>query len=92
MLFAALCFLTFTLALCGDYVETMYVRAVASHAARRAALCSIAMWALSAIGFIAIVEVSVWLILPEGAGLWCGTMLAMRPKPVQELVVTSVAE
>lgn len=68
----------FLLALAGDYAETRYVRAVADGAASRAAVLSVLMYAVGAAGFLALVEVSRWMVVPECGGLFLGTLLAMR--------------
>jgi hypothetical protein len=70
----------FLLALVGDYAETTYVRAVADGHGPRAALMSVAMYGAGAVGFLALVEVSRWMLLPEAGGLFAGTLLAMRPR------------
>ncbi len=76
--FVVLCVLTFLLALVGDYVETLHIVAVHEWRPKTAACYSIAMWAISLVGIYIMLEVSWWLILPEGFGLWCGTILAMK--------------
>ncbi len=85
LVFALFSVLAFLLALAGDFLETKYVRAVHKYAAdgdrkavERAARCSVAMWLVGVAGLIACVEISWYLILPEGAGLYIGTKLALR--------------
>lgn len=87
MLLAAFAVLAFLLALASDYLETRYVRAVNTHvttgdtrAAEAAARCSVAMWAVGVVGLMACVKVSWLLLLPEGAGLYLGTRMALREK------------
>lgn len=82
--------LAFALAASSDWLETKYVRAVrawedAPHnapekalARERAARSSVAMWFVSVIALVTVVEVGWWVLLPEGAGLYVGTKLAMR--------------
>lgn len=77
--------LAFALAFASDYLETRYVRAV--HAweksknpdlAHRAAHSSIGMWLVGCIGLVAVVEIGWWVLLPEGLGLYAGTLVSMR--------------
>lgn len=70
--------LLFVLAAASDWFDTKYVKAVGAGCAQRAALCSVAMWIVSVGGLIAVIEVG-WEVLPfEAAGLYVGTLLAMR--------------
>jgi hypothetical protein len=62
-----------------DYAETRYVRAVHDRDRVSAATWSLVMWALGCLGFVAVVDVSLWYMLPEGLGFFAGTWLAMRP-------------
>lgn len=68
----------FLLAAASDYLETHYVRAVESRDAVRAARCSVGMWAVGTVGLLAIVEVGLWLLVPEVFGLYVGTVLAVK--------------
>lgn len=61
-----------------DFLETRYVRAVQAGLAERAALCSIAMMLVGSLCIYALVEVSPWVLLPESAGMYFGTRLAMK--------------
>lgn len=77
--------LAFALAASSDWLETKYVRAVrawedthAATARETAARSSVAMWLVSVIALVTVVEVGWWVLLPEGAGLYVGTKLAMR--------------
>lgn len=74
----AVAVLVFTLAAVSDFLETRYVQAVNARRAEQAARCSVAMWAVGVIGLVAVLEVGWWLLIPEGAGLYVGTMRAMR--------------
>jgi hypothetical protein len=89
MLNVAIANLAFALALASDYLETRYVRAVrawedaekptdAQRARHIAAHSSIGMWIVGVIGLVACVEVGWWVLIPEGAGLYAGTLLSMR--------------
>ena len=86
---AAAAILVFFLALASDYLETLYTRAVmrweraphigATERARHdAARFSVLMWLVGCVGLVCVVEVGWWVLLPEGAGLYLGTMLALR--------------
>jgi len=70
--------LVFMLAALSDFLETRYVSAVNAHDARRAARCSVGMWLAGVIWLGAVLEVGWWVVLPEGAGLYVGTLVAMR--------------
>ena len=69
----------FVSAMAIDYAEAHYVRAVGRGDAHRAALWSLAMYGLGSLGFVAIFNVSLWLMVPEGLGFYLGTLLAVRP-------------
>lgn len=77
--------LAFSLAASSDWLETRYVRAVrewedthAATARERAARSSVGMWLVGVLALITVVEVGWWTLIPEGAGLYMGTKLAMR--------------
>lgn len=70
----------FFLALASDWLETKYVLAVATGHAARAAKCSVGMWLIGVLGLIGCIELGWWLLAPEAAGLYVGTMLAMRSR------------
>jgi hypothetical protein len=70
--------MVFLLAASSDFLETRYVQAVNARRAELAARCSVAMWAVGCIGLVAVLHVGWWLLLPEGAGLYIGTMRAMK--------------
>ena len=96
MLNALFAVLAFGLAFASDYLETRYVRAVhaweaarcgdadAERARHRAAHSSIGMWIVGCVGLIAVVEVGWWVLLPEGAGLYAGTLVSMRRRASDE--------
>lgn len=66
-----------------DYAETRYVLAVERRAARDAALWSVVMYAIGCLGFVAVLNVSLWLMIPEGLGFYCGTRIALRAHPCE---------
>ena len=70
--------MVFALAAVSDFLETRYVQAVNARRAEQAARCSVAMWAVGVIGLVAVLQVGWWLLIPEGAGLYAGTIRAMR--------------
>lgn len=78
MLNAALAVLVFMLAAVSDFLETRYVQAVNARRPECAARCSVAMWAVGVVGLVAVLQVGWWLLVPEGLGLYFGTMRAMR--------------
>lgn len=78
MTFALLVLMVFISAAAIDYAEARYVRAVGAGAAHVAARWSLAMWALGCLGFVAMLRVSLWLMIPEGIGFYVGTFVAVR--------------
>lgn len=64
-----------------DFAEARYVLAVERRQARDAAMWSVVMYAMGCLGFVAVLNVSLWLMLPEGIGFYCGTRLALRTNP-----------
>ncbi len=85
LLIVAFSALAFVLAASSDWLETRYVRAVRAwedgHAAtdrETAARSSVAMWFVSVVALVTVVEVGWWVLIPEGAGLYVGTKLALR--------------
>lgn len=76
--------LAFALAASSDWLETRYVRAVRAWedgdvtARERAARSSVAMWVVGVVALATVIEIGWWTIIPEGAGLYVGTKLAMR--------------
>lgn len=87
--------LAFALAASSDWLETKYVRAVRAweeatdmngktRSRETAARSSVAMWLVSVIALMTVIEIG-WFVLPfEAMGLYVGTKLAMR-KPSTEL-------
>lgn len=77
---ALLAIAVFVSAMVIDYAEARYVMSVERGAAREAALWSVVMYSVGCLGFIAVLDVSLWLMIPEGAGFYCGTRLALRAR------------
>lgn len=75
---AALAVVVLVAAAALDYATVAYYRAVARGAQHVAARWSVAMYLIGAVGLLSVVEVSLWLIVPECLGLYAGTLLAMR--------------
>lgn len=61
-----------------DFADCRCMLAVTERRANAAALWSIFEYAIGAFGFLVIVQVSLWLMIPEGLGLFVGTQLALR--------------
>ncbi len=78
MVFALLSLLTFISALAVDFAEARYILAIGDGCAHLAARWSLAIWALGCLGFVAVVNYSLWLMLPEGLGFYLGTILAVQ--------------
>lgn len=64
-----------------DFAETRYITAVGERDAHRAAVWSLVMYSMGALGFVAVINLSLWLMVPEGLGFYCGTRVALR-KPL----------
>lgn len=78
LLLAAVALLVLFAAATGDYVESYYVRAVADRQPGRAGAMSCAMYLVSLIGFVAVVRVSLWLVIPELVGVGLGSWFAVH--------------
>ena len=76
--YAFVCVLAFALAAASDYLDTRFVQIVGAGDAHAAARTSVTMWAVGLASLYTCVEISWWLALPEGAGLYLGTWYAMR--------------
>ncbi len=74
-----LAIVVFVSAMVIDYAEARYIRAVHASLAHRAAIWSLIMYGVGALGFVAVINVSLWLMIPEGLGFYCGTLLALKP-------------
>lgn len=61
-----------------DYAYVRYQQAVASRAAARAGAWSVGVYLVGAVGFLSVVQGSVWYMVPECMGLYLGTVLAVR--------------
>ena len=77
---ALLAIAVFVSAMVIDFAEARYVLAVERRAPRDAAWWSVVMYAVGALGFVAVVNVSLYLMIPEGLGFYCGTRLALRAR------------
>lgn len=63
-----------------DYAHARYVQALGAGRRHGAARWSVVQWAAASVGFVIAVKVSVWLLPFEAAGLYLGTLLAVRPR------------
>jgi cell division septal protein FtsQ len=70
--------LVFILAFLTDYFSARYVKAVGDKKTHRAAYYSVLMWVAGAIGLVTMIEVGTWVVIPEGAGLYLGSIWGMR--------------
>lgn len=61
-----------------DAIEAYYVRSVADGKPERAAILSVAMYVIGCVGFFSVLEYSWWLMIPECAGLYFGSVLAVK--------------
>jgi uncharacterized protein HemY len=77
LILAAVALLVLFAAAAGDYVESYYVRAVADRQPGRAGAMSCAMYLMSLIGFVAVVRLSLWLVVPELFGVGLGSWFAV---------------
>lgn len=77
MLFILLALAVFLAAAALDYATARYVRAVQKRERHKAARWSVVMGALGLVGFLSVIEVSIWLVAPELMGLYAGTYFAL---------------
>lgn len=75
---ALLAVAVFVAAVALDYIEAHYVRAVGRLDGHRAALYSVGMYVVGCVGFLSVLDVSYWLLIPEGCGLYVGSRLAVK--------------
>ncbi len=68
----------FTSSVSIDFAGTRYVQAVRDDRRLRAATWSVLQWCAATVGFVVAVKVSLWLLPLEAAGLFVGTLLAVR--------------
>ena len=61
-----------------DFADTNNTRAVAEGRAHAAARWSVVMYVLGCVGFFSVIKIAWWLAIPEAAGLYTGSLLAMR--------------
>lgn len=75
---AAICLLVLLTSTALDYAHTRYVQAVELRAAHAAAAWSVVQWIAASIGFVAAIRFSLWVLPFEAAGLYLGTLLAVK--------------
>lgn len=76
----------FVAAIAFDYADAQNKIAIEQRNGHRAGCWSVAMYCIGVAGTLALVKVSVWLVLPECAGLYIGSRLAIRKaKPSADL-------
>ncbi len=68
---------TFAAAAAGDFVEAYLTRATVELKPHRVARLSVAMYAIGCVGWFTTIKVSLWFMLPEVAGLYLGSWLAI---------------
>lgn len=61
-----------------DYAHARYLGAVAAGKSVRAANWSLAQWLAATIGFVVAVKVSLWVLPFEAAGMYAGTLAAIK--------------
>lgn len=61
-----------------DYADAKNKLAVQERRAHAAARWSITMYLVGMVGFMAVLRVSMWLVIPECLGLYAGSWLAVR--------------
>lgn len=86
MIFALLSIAVFCASAALDYVEAFYVRSVGDLDGHRAGSMSVLMYVIGIVGFLAILDYSYWLMIPECAGLYFGSRLAVFRLRVRERV------
>lgn len=61
-----------------DYAYVRYQEAVARKTERAAGAWSIAIYVVGSIGWVSILQASMWFMIPELLGLYTGTVIAIR--------------
>lgn len=77
-MYLLLAFAVFVSTVAIDFAHARYTQAVAEFRAHRAGLWSLASFGAAALAFVLVVDVSLWLMIPEGLGYYVGTRLALR--------------
>ena len=72
--------LVFVAATCIDYAHARHVQSVMAQQASRAALWSVFQWGAATVGFVIAARITLWVLPFEAAGLYLGTILAVRPR------------
>jgi len=80
---AALAVLVFCMSAAIDYCDCRCTMSVMAREPNAAAFWSIVQYVLGAAGFVMVVKVSLWLMVPECLGLLVGTRLALRKDPLK---------
>lgn len=75
---ALLALAVFASAVLLDYADTRNTQAVTEGRAHAAARWSVAMYLVGCVGFFSVIQVSPLLAIPEVAGLYVGSLLAVR--------------
>lgn len=70
--------LVFCSALVIDLSNARYIQSVNDKHAHRAAAWSLIMYTMGALGFVCLIHISLWLMIPEALGFYVGTMLALK--------------
>lgn len=78
LIFALLSVAVFVASALLDAIEAYYVRSVADGKPERAAVYSVAMYVIGCVGFFSVIEYSWWLMIPECAGLYFGSVIAIK--------------
>ena len=68
----------FVAAVALDFAAARYQRALRESRVHAASAWSVAMCLLSSVALLALVDVSRWMLVPEAAGLYVGTLLGAR--------------
>ena len=74
----ALGVLVFVAAAALDFAYVRYQQHVSARRAARAGAWSAAVYLIGSVGFLAVVQASRWYMIPECAGLYVGTLIALR--------------
>ena len=80
MLLLLMALVVFLLAMALDYATASYYDAVKRKAGHEAARYSVAMGAIGTVAALSVFKLSLWLIIPELAGLYLGTYMAVKDK------------
>ncbi len=89
---ALLCLVVFASAITIDFAHARCIVAIGDRAGQRAARWSLVQWMASTVGILVAFKVTLWVLPFEAAGLYVGTLLAMRTAAERSMTKIPVIE